>query len=74
MRPSAAAQLGLSLGKRFVAQALASRRSPGARNGSSGAALADARLWAEAGAGPFAELASWQRSEPSISPKFPLVK
>ncbi len=26
-----------------------------------------ARSWAEAGAGPFAEFASWQRSEPSMS-------
>ena len=36
-----------------VAQALASRGSPGARNRSSGAALADARLWAKAEAGEF---------------------
>jgi hypothetical protein len=34
-----------------VAQALASRRSPGARNRLSGAALADARSWAKAIAG-----------------------
>jgi hypothetical protein len=35
---------------RSVAQALASRRSPGARNRSSGAALADARSWAKGAA------------------------
>ena len=37
-------------GTSYVAQALASRGSPGARNRSSSAALADARMWAEPGA------------------------
>ena len=50
-----------------VAQALASRRSPGARNGSSGAALADARLWAKAVVWRLAVFASCPRSEPVVS-------
>jgi len=41
-------QRGSGSDERVVAQALASRGSPGARNRSSGAALADARLWAKA--------------------------
>ena len=46
--------IGLDPGDRIVAQTLASRRSPGAPNRSSGAALADARLWAIGEAGPTA--------------------
>jgi hypothetical protein len=52
---------------RFVAQALASRRSPGGRNRSSGAALADARLWAKAVVWRLAVFASCPRSEPVVS-------
>ena len=52
---------------RFVAQALASRRSPGGRNRSSGAALADVRLWAKAVVWRLAVFASCPRSEPVVS-------
>ena len=64
LRPAWTLQTACARNYRDAAQALASRGSPGARNRSSGAALADARLWANAIVRPRSRLRvrSW-RSE-----------
>jgi len=69
-RSPAAAQVGSDRDDRSVAKAVASSVAPPRRKQSSAGAITDACLWAEAGAGPFAEFASWERSEPSITKRF----
>src|SRR5450755_4145884 len=51
----------------LVALAIVRCRAAARSKQSCGAAHTDARYWAEAGAGPFAEFATRQRSEPSMS-------